>query len=133
MSQYTGPNDDDPAGVATAYFAAIKGHDADALRRLFAREAELVTGGLSVRGADAIADFYTTGAFTYDDLLPSPRPLEVDGDTVHVVIDLHMGGADHVVADTFRITDGKIQRLEIEFLTDDVLESMRKNQRGSDS
>jgi ketosteroid isomerase-like protein len=106
----------DPAAVAAAYFAAVARRDVDSLRRLFASDAELVAAGTTYRGSGPIAQFYEAGAFTFDDLLPRPGNPEVSGDRVHVVIDLHMGGADHVVADTFQITGGLIRRLEITFL-----------------
>ena len=106
----------DPAAVVGRYFAAIRARDGRALRELFDPGAELVTAGTTVKGTDAIADFYETGAFGYDDLWPNPGPLDIDGRRVKVVIDLRMGGTDHTVADTFEVAAGKIQRLEIAFL-----------------
>jgi hypothetical protein len=106
----------DPDAVVESYFTAIRERDGGALRRLFAPEAELVAAGTTVRGTDAIAEFYETGAFGYDDLWPRPGPLEIDGGRVTVVIDLRMGGTDHTVADTFEVSGGKIARLEIAFL-----------------
>jgi hypothetical protein len=107
---------DDPAAVVARYFTAIRSRDARALRELFDPGAELVTAGTTVKGTDAIAEFYETGAFGYDDLWPNPGPLEVDGRRVTVVIDLRMGGTDHTVADTFEVGAGRIKRLEIAFL-----------------
>jgi uncharacterized protein (TIGR02246 family) len=105
----------EPPAVASAYFAAIEARDANALRDLFAPDAVLLTGGAEFTGRDAIVEFYVNGAFTYEDLSPRPGPLDVDGRRVHVVIDLRMAGADHVVADIFDIADGMIHRLEIVF------------------
>jgi hypothetical protein len=103
--------------VVEGYFTAIRERDANALRRLFAPDGELVTAGTTVRGTDAIAAFYETGAFGYDDLWPRPGPLDIDGDRVTVPIDLRMGGTDHNVVDTFFVSDGRIRRLEIVFLS----------------
>ena len=106
----------DPARVVGDYFEAIRGRDGDALRLLFAPDAQLITAGTTLTGTEDIAAFYETGAFEYDDLWPRPRPLDVDGEQVKVLIDLRMGGSDHVVADTFWVSDGRIRRLEIDFL-----------------
>ena len=106
----------DPAVVVGEYFAAIRARDAGALRTLFAPDAQLVTAGTTLTGSDDIAAFYVTGAFGYDDLWPRPGPLAVDGDRVTVTIDLRMGGTDHTVEDTFWVSEGRIRRLEIEFL-----------------
>jgi len=106
----------EPSAVVGSYFTAIRQRDGAALRKMFAPDAVLVTSGTTISGTDAIADFYETGAFGYDDLWPSPGPLEIDGGRVTVVIDLRMGGTDHTVTDTFEVSEGKIRRLEISFL-----------------
>jgi ketosteroid isomerase-like protein len=116
----------DATVVAEAYFAAIAARDPAALSQLFAPDAELVSGDTVTTGRDAIIEFYVNGAFTFEDLLPRPGPLDVDGGRVHVVIELRMAGADHVVADTFHIADNVIRRLEIVFDP----ESMRNLPRG---
>ena len=104
------------AEVVAAYFAAIRARHSDALRTLFTPDARIVTSGTEVHGADAIAEFYRTGAFTFDDLWPSPGPLHVDGGRVTVTIALRMGGRDHTVVDTFAVDGGRIRRLDIVFV-----------------
>jgi ketosteroid isomerase-like protein len=103
----------DPAAVATRYFDAIRSHDVDGIKAVFAEDAELVSAGGTVTGRDAIADFYASTAFKVDDLSPNPGAFVVDGDRLAVEIDLTMGGAQHRVADFFEIRDGQVQRLVI--------------------
>lgn len=105
--------DTDPATVANRYFAAIRGHDVDGIRAVFAEHAELVNAAGTVTGRDAIAGFYAKSAFTIDDLSPNPGPFMVDGERLAVEIDLVMGGKSNRVADFFEIRDGLIQRLVI--------------------
>ena len=103
----------DPASVANRYFDAIRAHDAEAIKTLFAEDADLVSAGGTVHGRAAIAEFYANTAFTIDDLAPSPGPFVIFGDRLAVEIDLHMGGTRHRVADFFEIHDGLVQRLVI--------------------
>jgi ketosteroid isomerase-like protein len=106
-------SDADPGAVATRYFAAIRGHDVDGIKAVFADDAELVSAGGTVTGRDAIADFYARTAFQLDDLSPNPGPFVVDGDRLAVEIDLTMSGKQHRVADFFEIRDGLVHRLVI--------------------
>jgi ketosteroid isomerase-like protein len=101
------------ADVVARYFDAIRSRDADALRDLFAADAELVTVTGTVRGADAVADWYRRLAFTARELSPAPGPLLVDGDRVAVEIELTMDGTTSLVGDFFSIADGHITRLVI--------------------
>lgn len=102
-----------PTAVADAYFAAIRARDAEALRALFAPDAELLSMGGVVHGNDAIAAFYATGAFTIEDLAPSVGAYVVDGSRVAVEIELRMNGRTTAVADVFTVEDGLIRRLGI--------------------
>jgi ketosteroid isomerase-like protein len=106
----------DPASVASRYFDAIRTRDVDGIKACFAEDADLVNAAGTVRGRDAIADFYANTAFTLDDLAPHPGPFVIDGDQLAVEIDLHMGGTSHRVADFFEIRDGLVQRLAIYML-----------------
>jgi ketosteroid isomerase-like protein len=101
------------AAIVTAYFDAIRARDVDALRELFAPDAELVTTAGVVVGRDAVAAFYRDSAFQIDDLEPRPGPLLVDGTRVAVEIELRIGGRVAPVADFFTIEDGRIRRLAI--------------------
>ena len=58
------------------------------------------------RGRADILAYYTERTFTFEDFRPSPRPLRIEGTTVTVDIDVHLGGADTTVRDVFE-TDGE--------------------------
>jgi hypothetical protein len=109
-----------PAAVVMDYFLAITMRDVDALAPLFTPDAVLDAQGTVYRGHEAISRFYAEGAFSFDDLLPTPGPLAVDGDTVVVVIDLRIAGGRGDVVDTFEIAGDRIRSLRIEGLRDDV-------------
>jgi ketosteroid isomerase-like protein len=96
-----------------AYFAAIRGKDADAIGALFTPDAELVTLAGTFVGPDAIAGFYRDLAFMVDDLWPEPGPLVIDGDRVAVEIRLRMNGTVSLVGDFFTLTAERISRLVI--------------------
>ncbi|HLN17403.1 MAG TPA: amidohydrolase family protein [Acidimicrobiales bacterium] len=102
-----------PAGVADAYFSAITLHDVDRLRTLFANDAVLDVDGTEVAGSEAIARFYAEGAFLFDDLLPQPHPLQVEGSRVTVDIDLQIAGAERRLTDRFEVDGDRIARLEV--------------------
>ena len=102
----------DPAALADTYFAAVTAHDPDAVQACFAADAELVTGGATHEGADAIGDFYRR-SLVVDDLRPTPGPYLVDGDRLAVEIDLFVAGSHVYVADLFTFDGDKIRRLVI--------------------
>jgi len=102
----------DPSAIANAYFDAVRARDADALRKLFAPDGELVTATGTFHGADAIADYYAQLAFAIEPQ-PSLGPFIADGDRVAVEIDLTTTIGPMQVADVFTITDGRITRLAI--------------------
>jgi len=102
----------DPAAVADRYFAAVTAHDADAVQALFADDAEVVSGGTTHRGAQAIGAFYRQ-SLQVEDLRPTPGPYVPDGDRLAVEIDLFVAGAHIPVADFFTIDGDRIHRLVI--------------------
>ncbi len=106
--------------MADDYFSAVTMRDTDALGRLFAPDAVLDVEGTRYEGGQAIARFYDGGAFLFEDLLPHPGPLRVDGNQVVVEIDLHIASANSAVLDTFEIADGQIRSLIVEALTDEL-------------
>lgn len=106
-------NANDPASVATRYFAAIRARDVEAIRSCFADDSELINAAGTVVGRDAIAEFYAKTAFAFGDLEPHPGPYILDGDRLAVEIDLRMAGRSNRVADVFEIRDGLIHRLAI--------------------
>ncbi len=116
-----------PAAVLDAYFTAVTTRDADALEALFAPDAVLDVEGTVHRGGPAIARFYVLGAFSFDDLLPRPGPLSVDGTTVKVDIDLRIAGEHSTVADVFELDGGRIGRLTIRGLADGVTAQLSRS------
>jgi predicted TIM-barrel fold metal-dependent hydrolase len=93
-------------GLLADYFAAVTGHDSALLGSLFAPDATFDVDGEVRRGRSDILAYYTERTFTFEDFRPSPRPLQIDGTTVTVDIDVHLGGADTAVRDVFE-TDGE--------------------------
>ncbi|MGH9025113.1 MAG: nuclear transport factor 2 family protein [Acidimicrobiia bacterium] len=96
-----------------SYFEAIRARDVEAIRGLFASDAELCSAFGVVNGADAIATFYADYAFQFDDIWPEPGPLIIAGNRVAVEISLTMAGRTSQVADVFDLTGDKISRLAI--------------------
>ena len=108
------------AGTIRDYFTAVTLRDGPALGRLFAPDAELWSGEARFVGADAIRRFYEEGAFSFDDLLPQPGPLDIhDGERcVEVTINLRIAGSPRLVHDVFELTENRITRLEIQTIDD---------------
>jgi predicted TIM-barrel fold metal-dependent hydrolase len=113
-----GPRHDGAAGTIGDYFAAVTAHDADLLRSLFANDASFDVDGDVRHGHDEILAYYTERTFTFDDFRPTPLPHEIDGSTVTVDIDVHIGGADSRVRDVFELEDGKIRSLVVRGFAD---------------
>ncbi|HEX3333864.1 MAG TPA: amidohydrolase family protein [Acidimicrobiales bacterium] len=102
---------DGAAGLIDDYFAAVTAHDADLLRSLFAPDATFDVDGDVRHGHEEILAYYTERTFTFSDFRPAPQPPQVDGSTVTVDIDVHIGGADSRVRDVFELEDGRIASL----------------------
>ncbi len=98
--------------LVDAYFAAIRARDAEALRALFAVDAELTSGGTTHHGCDAIAEWYSSQAFAIE---PEPTlgAYVVDGERLAVEIDLHTSIGRMAVCDLFEARDGRIARVAI--------------------
>jgi ketosteroid isomerase-like protein len=105
----------DVASVAERYFTAIRERDGQALRALFAPDAELVSAAGTFRGPDEIARFYEETAFPVASD-PRPGPFVVDGDRLATEIELQLGDSRTKVADFFTIADGSIRRLVVYLL-----------------
>jgi hypothetical protein len=102
-----------PSEIVDAYFAAIRAHDVDGIKKVFAPAGELVTPSGTYVGPDAIADFYAGQAFTAPDMQPQTGPYVVAGGRIAVEIILQMYGQKSRVGDFFEIRDGLIHRLAI--------------------
>ena len=57
-------------------------------------------------GTTDILRYYKEKTFVFEDFRPDPRPFQVDGTTVTVDIDVHLGGNKQTVRDVFA-TDGQ--------------------------
>ncbi len=106
------------AGLMDDYFAAVTAHDTDLLRSLFAPEAVFDVDGDVRHGHDDILAYYTGRTFTFDDFRPAPGPLQVDGTTVTVDIDVHLGGSDSTVRDVFETDGTRITSLRVRGFAD---------------
>ncbi len=95
-----------PGGLVADYFAAVTAQDPEMLGGLFSDDAVLDVDGDRRVGRDAVLSYYTERTFTFEDFRPAPRPLSVEGTTVTVDIDVHIGGADSTVRDVIE-TDGE--------------------------
>ena len=100
------PRQTGAAGIVGEYFAAVTAQDPGRLRRLFAADGVLDVDGDVRRGHDEVLSYYTERTFVYEDFRPSPGPLQVEGTTVTVDIDVHLGGSHTMVRDVFE-TDGE--------------------------
>ncbi len=96
-----------PAGIIDDYFAAVTAHDTDMLRGLFAPDATFDVDGDRRQGRDAILAYYGGHTFGYADFRPDPGPLQMDGSSVTVDIDVHLGGSTSRVRDVFE-TEGEL-------------------------
>jgi len=107
-----------PAGLVGDYFAAVTAQDPTLLRRLFASDGVLDVDGDVRRGHDEVLAYYTERTFVYDDFRPSPGPLLVDGTTVTVDIDVHLGGAHSMVRDVFETGGDQIRSVRVRGFAD---------------
>jgi ketosteroid isomerase-like protein len=106
------------AGLVDDYFAAVTAQDVDLLRALFAPDASFDVDGEVRSGHEAILDYYTERTFTFADFRPAPGPVTVEGSSVTVDIDVHIGGADNTVRDVFEMDGGKIRSLQVRGFVD---------------
>jgi predicted TIM-barrel fold metal-dependent hydrolase len=114
---------DGAAGIMADYFAAVTAHDTDLLRSLFAPDASFDVDGDVRRGHEQILAYYTERTFTFDDFRPTPHPPRIEGSTVTVDIDVHIGGAESRVCDVFELADGRIRSLVVRGFADALRES----------
>lgn len=112
--------DKSPAEVVVAYTNAVRGGDLEALRALFADDAEMVcrpvddwlpTGRMI--GADNIVEFYSKLLDAWGGADPHPGEMMVIGNRVAVEIHAHHADFIDEVADFFTIENGKIQRIAV--------------------
>ena len=84
---------DGVAGLIDDYFAAVTAQDPALVRRVFAPDATFDVDGDRRRGHEDILAYYAEHTFVFEDFRPDPAPLQIDGTTVTVDIDVHLGGA----------------------------------------
>ncbi len=109
-----------PAEVAAAYTGAVRAGDLEALRALFADDAEMVCRPLDdwvptgrMTGADNIVEFYGKLLDAWGGADPHPGEMMVVGNRVAVEIEAHHAEFIDEVADFFTIEGGKIKRIAI--------------------
>ena len=102
-----------PAALIGDYFAAVTAQDPELLRGLFAPDARFDVDGDRRAGHEDILRYYADHTFVFEDFRPDPGPLQVDGSTVTVDIDVHLGGAERTVRDVFETDGGRITALQV--------------------
>jgi predicted TIM-barrel fold metal-dependent hydrolase len=107
-----------PAGLVGDYFAAVTAQDPSLLRRLFAPDGVLDVDGDVRHGHEDVLAYYTERTFVYEDFRPSPGPLRVEGTTVTVDLDVHLGGAHTKVRDVFATDGERITSVTVRGFTD---------------
>jgi uncharacterized protein len=107
------PRRSGPAGLVEEYFAAVTAQEKMLLAPLFSPDAVLDVDGERRVGLDDVLAYYAQYTFTYEDFRPSPGELKVEGSSVTVDIDVHLGGADSVVRDVFETKDDRITSLHV--------------------
>jgi uncharacterized protein len=95
-----------PAALIGDYFTAVTAQDPELVRKVFAPGATFDVDGDERRGHEDILRYYAEHTFVFEDFRPDPGPLRVEGTTVTVDIDVHLGGANRSVRDVFE-TDGE--------------------------
>ncbi len=107
-----------PAALIGDYFTAVTAQDPALLRPLFAADAAFDVDGDVRRGHEDILRYYTEHTFVFEDFRPDPGPLRVDGTTVTVDIDVHLGGAERSVRDVFETDGERITSLRVRGFAD---------------
>ena len=107
-SRHTGP-----AAPVHDYFAAVTARDPALLARVFTPGAVLDVDGERRVGLDSVLAYYAEHTFTYEDFRPDPGELQVDGASVTVEIEVHLGGTDSVVRDVFETEGDRITAVHV--------------------
>jgi len=107
-----------PAALIGDYFTAVTAQDPELVRKAFAPGATLDVDGDLRRGHEDILRYYAENTFVFDDFRPDPGPLRVDGTTVTVDIDVHLGGANRSVRDVFETDAEHITALRVRGFAD---------------
>jgi predicted TIM-barrel fold metal-dependent hydrolase len=107
-----------PAALIADYFTAVTAQDPELVRQVFAADATFDVDGDVRRGHEDILRYYTEHTFVFEDFRPDPGPLRVDGTTVTVDIDVHLGGANRSVRDVFETDGARITALQVRGFAD---------------
>ena len=70
------------------------------------------------RGHEDILAYYAEHTFVFEDFRPDPAPLRIDGSTVTVDIDVHLGGTQRTVRDVFETDGTRITALRVRGFAD---------------
>ena len=105
-------------GLIDDYFAAVTAEDPELLRRVFVPDATFDVDGDRRRGHEDILAYYTEHTFVFEDFRPDPAPLQIDGSTVTVDIDVHLGGTERTVRDVFETDGERITALRVRGFAD---------------
>ena len=106
------------AGLIDDYFAAVTARDPALVRRVFAPDATFDVDGDRRRGHEDILAYYAEHTFVFEDFRPDPAPLQIDGTTVTVDIDVHLGGTERTVRDVFETDGTRITALAVRGFAD---------------
>ena len=107
-----------PAALIGDYFTAVTAQDPALVRGLFSPDATFDVDGDVRHGHEEILSYYTENTFVFEDFRPDPGPLVVDGTTVTVDIDVHLGGNIRSVRDVFATDGQRITNLEVRGFAD---------------
>ncbi len=107
-----------PAALIGEYFTAVTAQDPELLVALIGADATFDFDGDVRHGREDILRYYKENTFVFEDFRPAPGALRVEGTTVTVDIDVHLGGNVRSVRDVFT-TDGRhITRLQVRGFAD---------------
>ncbi len=118
-----------PAALIGDYFTAVTAQDPALLRGLFSPDATFDVDGDVRHGHEEILSYYTENTFVFEDFRPDPGPLVVDGTTVTVDIDVHLGGNIRSVRDVFATDGQRITNLEVRGFADVLRAADSRNAR----
>ena len=107
-----------PAALIGDYFTAVTAQEPELVRGVFTADAVFDVDGDVRRGHEDILRYYADHTFVFEDFRPDPGPLRVEGTTVTVDIDVHLGGGNRSVRDVFETDGERITSLQVRGFAD---------------